>query len=53
MWLKLAWDNLEYEKLYEEYAQNWKLALEAQQRNERGLRAAEKEKEKHEEAKNK
>lgn len=52
-WLKLSWDNKEYEKLYEEYAQNWKLALEAQQRYERGLRAAEKEKEKHEEAKKK
>ena len=27
------------EKLYEEYAQNWKLALEAQQRYEREMRA--------------
>ena len=39
MWLQLAWDNQEYEKLYEEYAQNWKLALEAQQRYEREMRA--------------
>ena len=39
MCLQLAWDNQEYEKLYEEYAQNWKLALEAQQRYEREMRA--------------
>ena len=37
-WLKLSWDNKEKSKLYEEYAQAWKLALEAQQRYERGLR---------------
>ena len=43
IWLKLAWDNLDYEKLYEEYAQNWKLALEAQQRYEREMRAKVKE----------
>ena len=37
-WLQLSWDNKEKNKLYEEYAQAWKLALEAQQRYERGLR---------------
>jgi hypothetical protein len=37
-WLKLSWDNKEKGKLYEEYAQAWKLTLEAQQRFERGLR---------------
>jgi len=37
-WLQLSWDNKEKGKLYEEYAQAWKLALEAQQRFERGLR---------------
>jgi uncharacterized protein YbgA (DUF1722 family) len=37
-WLQLSWDNKEKSKLYEEYAQAWKLALEAQQRFERGLR---------------
>ena len=35
-WLKLSWDNKEKGKLYEEYAQAWKLTLEAQQRFERG-----------------
>ena len=37
-WLQLSWDNKDKSKLYEEYAQAWKLALEAQQRYERGLR---------------
>ena len=37
-WLQLSWDNKDKGKLYEEYAQAWKLALEAQQRYERGLR---------------
>ena len=37
-WLQLSWDNKEKCKLYESYAQCWKLALEAQQRFERGLR---------------
>ncbi len=37
-WLKLSWDFKDKGKLYEEYAQAWKLALEAQQRYERGLR---------------
>ena len=37
-WLKLAWDNKNFEKIFEGYAQCWKLALEAQQRFERGLR---------------
>jgi hypothetical protein len=37
-WLQLSWDNKEKKKEYEEYAQCWKLALEAQQRYERGLR---------------
>ena len=48
-WLKLSWDNKDKAKLYEEYAQAWKLALEAQQRFERGLRkeySKEREKEK-------
>ena len=43
-WLKLSWDNHDYEKLYEDYAQKWKLALEAQQRYERNLRKEVKEK---------
>ena len=43
-WLKLSWENHEYEKLYEDYAQKWKLALEAQQRYERNLRKEVKEK---------
>ena len=38
IWLQLSWDNKEKAKLYEEYAQAWKLALETQQRYERGLR---------------
>ena len=38
IWLKKSWENKEYEKLYESYAQSWKLSLEAQQRFERGLR---------------
>ena len=43
-WLKLSWENHDYEKLYEDYAQKWKLALEAQQRYERNLRKEVKEK---------
>ena len=37
-WLQLSWDNKEFTKTFEEYAQCWKLALEAQQRFDRGLR---------------
>jgi hypothetical protein len=37
-WLKLSWDNKEFSKVFEGYAQCWKLALEAQQRFDRGLR---------------
>ena len=37
-WLKLSWDNKEFGKTFEGYGQCWKLALEAQQRYERGLR---------------
>ena len=37
-WLKLSWDNKEFSKIFEGYAQCWKLALEAQQRFDRGLR---------------
>ena len=37
-WLKLSWDNKEFGKTFEGYAQCWKLALEAQQRFDRGLR---------------
>ena len=37
-WLKLSWDNKEFCKAFEGYAQCWKLALEAQQRFDRGLR---------------
>jgi len=37
-WLKLSWDNKEFAKIFEGYAQCWKLALEAQQRFDRGLR---------------
>ena len=45
-WLKLSWDNKEFCKVFEGYAQCWKLALEAQQRFERGLRKEFKEKKK-------
>ena len=38
MWLKRSWLNPEYSKLYEEYSQQWKLALEAQQRLDRETR---------------
>ena len=37
-WLKLSWDNKEFSKVFEGYAQCWKLALEAQQRFDRRLR---------------
>ena len=37
-WLKLSWDNKQFSKVFEGYAQCWKLALEAQQRFDRGLR---------------
>jgi hypothetical protein len=37
-WLQLSWDNKEFGKTFEGYAQSWKLALEAQQRFDRGLR---------------
>ena len=37
-WLQLSWDNKEFGKTFEGYAQCWKLALEAQQRFDRGLR---------------
>ena len=37
-WLQLSWDNKEFGKTFEAYAQCWKLALEAQQRFDRGLR---------------
>jgi len=37
-WLQLSWDNKEFNKTFEGYAQCWKLALEAQQRFDRGLR---------------
>ena len=43
-WLKLSWDNKEFGKTFEGYAQCWKLALEAQQRFERGLRKEHKDK---------
>ena len=36
-WLKLSWDNKEFGKTFEGYTQCWKLALEAQQRFDRGL----------------
>jgi len=38
IWLKRSHLALEYIKLYEEYAQRWKLALEVQQRYDRSLR---------------
>ena len=43
-WLQLSWDNKEFGKTFEGYAQCWKLALEAQQRFDRGLRKEWKEK---------
>ena len=45
-WLKLSWDNKEFGKVFEGYAQCWKLALEAQQRFDRGLRKEYKDKKK-------
>ena len=43
-WLQLSWDNKDFAKTFEGYAQSWKLALEAQQRYDRGLRKEWKEK---------
>ena len=43
-WLQLSWDNKDFTKTFEGYAQCWKLALEAQQRYDRGLRKEWKEK---------
>ena len=43
-WLQLSWDNKDFAKTFEGYAQCWKLALEAQQRYDRGLRKEWKEK---------
>ena len=45
-WLQLSWDNKKFEKVFEGYAQCWKLALEAQQRFDRGLRKEYKDKKK-------
>ena len=45
-WLKLSWDNKEFGKDFEGYAQCCKLALEAQQRFDRGLRKEYKDKKK-------
>jgi hypothetical protein len=44
IWLKRSLLCSEYNKLYEEYAQRWKVALEIQQRHDRGLREAGKKK---------
>ena len=38
IWLKHSFDNKEFGKVFEGYAQSWKLGLEAQQRMERNLR---------------
>ena len=38
IWLKHSFDNKEFGKVFEGYAQSWKLGLEAQQRFDRGLR---------------
>ena len=38
MWLQHSFDNKEFGKVFEGYAQSWKLGLEAQQRFDRGLR---------------
>ena len=38
IWLKHSFDNKEYGKVFEGYAQSWKLGLEAQQRFDRELR---------------
>ena len=38
IWLKHSFDNKELCKVFEGYAQSWKLGLEAQQRFDRGLR---------------
>ena len=38
IWLKYSFDNKELGKVFEGYAQSWKLGLEAQQRYERDLR---------------
>jgi hypothetical protein len=44
IWLKRSLTALEYNKLYENYAQKWKVALEVQQRYDRSLREAKKNK---------
>ena len=38
IWLQHSFDNKEFGKVFEGYAQSWKLGLEAQQRFDRGLR---------------
>jgi hypothetical protein len=38
IWLKHSFDNKEFQKVFEGYAQSWKLGLEAQQRHEKELR---------------
>ena len=38
IWLKHYFDNKEFYKVFERYAQRWKLGLEAQQRFDRELR---------------
>ena len=38
IWLKHSFDNKEFGKVFEGYAQSWKLGLEAQQRHEKVLR---------------
>jgi hypothetical protein len=44
IWLKKSILNPEYNKIYEDYAQKWKLALEVQQRHDRSLREKKKKK---------
>ena len=51
IWLKHSFDNKDFRKVFEEYAQKWKLALEAQQRFDKGLRKEYKDKKAKEENK--
>jgi len=44
VWLKRSTLNPEYNKIYEDYSQKWKVALEVQQRHDRSLREKKKKK---------
>lgn len=44
VWLKRSILHPEYNKIYEDYSQKWKVALEVQQRHDRSLREKKKKK---------